>query len=655
VRPEAELARLVRAHAPMRRAMAALASRLIAHRAWERLGFVRLRDYATERLGVSARSLHDLAHVDKTFAALPRLEAAFVSGEVPWTKARLVARVATAGDEDAWLARAGSMTAAALAHEVRRVDVGALGRAALDDDDGEETAYENIRLRCTPEVQAKWYHARQLAWRVVGHPVRPWECAELVAAEVLSALPMEPAAGDGMAAAVSHPGDAGGGAPADRPIATTAIRSPAARGPDEPDGRAPRSDGTDSGIVAPAGVTGAERGARPLDANGALAGARSAGPARGGCASSFTAACGHAGSAGSDRAWPAGGAGRAGSAGCAGGAGCAGSAGHAGGGGACHAGQSGPVAANEAAALPAGARSLLCLESLLEDLDRAGPFQLDRRLRRAVRLEQRLDAEIGARLVRLAHEHAHLDYGYSSLDAYLREQFGLAPRKVRALLRLERASRISPALAEAYREGRVSWVQAHALVPVLLIGRGRAASDAWIRWAQQVSFRRLQADVEEALLLNTANPARFAETAGLPSAARDEAEPEARAADEGEPAEGAATDRQIGAQFRGSRGNTRPVSNRAERASAVAGGAETARLFIHAPRDVARLVRATLWRARCPSRRARAPALRPRRTDRAPRSRRRRAGGMTAGNGQKNAETGMATVRSSIGVGSAAA
>jgi hypothetical protein len=46
------------------------------------------------------------------------------------------------------------------------------------------------------------------------------------------------------------------------------------------------------------------------------------------------------------------------------------------------------------------------MQSLVRDLDSPGPFQLDRRLRRAVRLEQRLDAGIGARLTLVAHEPA---------------------------------------------------------------------------------------------------------------------------------------------------------------------------------------------------------------------------------------------------------
>jgi hypothetical protein len=224
-------------------------------------------------------------------------------------------------------------------------------------------------------------------------------------------------------------------------------------------------------------------------------------------------------------------------------------------------------------AVSASLRALV--HSLLVGLDSAGPFQLDRRLRRAVRLEQRLDAEIGDRLALVAHEHLHLAHGYATFDDYVREHLGLAPRKMRALLRLERVGRLSAPLRDAYRDGRLSWVQAHTVLPVLLIAHCRPRTDAWVRWATQVSVRRLQDDVEQALLLNETDPEAFAATAGLPLVARD-----LIAEVDGEAAAGrvSARQRQIGAQ------------------PTVSG--ETSRLFFHAPRDVVTLFRAVLCTVR---------------------------------------------------------
>jgi hypothetical protein len=471
-RLEADLARLAGAHAPMRWAMAKLARRLIVTRAWERLGFARLRDYAVERLGLSARSLYDLAHIDRALTALPRIEDAFLRGEIAWTKVRLIVRAAEPGSEDTWVERARRLTTAALAREVRKTDLGALegGGLPLDEEDsgGEsEGAYDNVRLRCTPQVRAKWHRARQLACRMAGHSVRPWECAEMVAAEVLSALP-----------------------PVD-------------------DGQ-----GTDDATAA-GGTTAAD------DATAAGAGPTAA--AEGG-------ACGRVESAAT--------------------------------GGVANTGE--------------GPRDHAAVRALVDGLDDAGPFQLDRRLRRAVRLEQRLDAELGARLALAAHEHLHVEHGLPSFEAYVRERLGMAPRKVRALLRLERTSHVSPALGAAYREGRLSWVQAQALIPVLLIGDARPDSDAWIGWAMQVSVRRLEEDVDAALLLKETDPGAFARTAGLPADARG-ATAGAPSDTEATPGQGAC-ERQVGAN-----------STRLE---------ETSTLFVHAPLPVARLVRAVLCSVR---------------------------------------------------------
>ena len=119
---EPRLIELARSGAPLRRVLAALAGRLVATHAWDRLGYVRLRDYACERLGLSSRQVQDLAHVDRELRRLPQVDAAFVASRITWTKARLLCRVATTEDEEPWLEVAQRLTARALAREVRAVD-----------------------------------------------------------------------------------------------------------------------------------------------------------------------------------------------------------------------------------------------------------------------------------------------------------------------------------------------------------------------------------------------------------------------------------------------------------------------------------------------------------------------------------------------------
>lgn len=77
----------------------------------------------------------------------------------------------------------------------------------------------------------------------------------------------------------------------------------------------------------------------------------------------------------------------------------------------------------------------------------------------------------------------------------------MSASKARALLRIERVSDVCPELRAAFRTGRLSWAKAQCLVPLLrldLEGEWRAR---WVTWAEQVTVRRLEADVRRALLL----------------------------------------------------------------------------------------------------------------------------------------------------------
>ncbi len=189
---EARLLAQVRSGAPLRRALARIAGRLIGTRAWAALGFARPADYARERPGLSARELQDLAHLDAALAKLPAIDAALTTGQLGWTKARLLCRVAKPEDEACWLAAAGRLSAAALAREVRACDVGALEAVGLDPP-GEDEAGERevLRVRVPRRVPAAWGDVRRVVRRVAGEWLPNESCVELVAAEVLSAIRLE--------------------------------------------------------------------------------------------------------------------------------------------------------------------------------------------------------------------------------------------------------------------------------------------------------------------------------------------------------------------------------------------------------------------------------------------------------------------------------
>ncbi len=178
---------LCRGRGPLRAVLARIAWRLVVVRAWERIGYARLSDYAIERLGLSARWVQGLAQVGEGFRVFPGLEEALVSGTLGWTKVRLLASLPPGEEQAGWLARARRLTAEQLSKQVRAVDFGSIESGALE----EPTRSRLFEAPCSPEVRWKWYAARGAASRAAGRMLHVAEAAELIAAEVLSALPLD--------------------------------------------------------------------------------------------------------------------------------------------------------------------------------------------------------------------------------------------------------------------------------------------------------------------------------------------------------------------------------------------------------------------------------------------------------------------------------
>jgi hypothetical protein len=325
----------VRAHGPLRRALARLAARWLVLRGWERLGYARLADHARERLGLGARQMHELARVDRALADLPRIDAAFTSGSVAWTRTRLLCRVATGADEGPWLAFSRRVTARALAREVRALDAGALESGALDlaaDPHAYPTA--TVQVRCSGATHGKWWRVRQLAPRVAGERLPAWACMEAVVGEVLSTLPLEHV-------------------------------------PDFSENEFARS-------LAPGGSARCERSEHVRKVPGERCAPALGQEAADGCEAQ--------GSGSPSPPLP-------------------------------------PVVA-----------------ALLSGLETADAFDLDARLREAVRLEQRRWAELAPLLAEVMAAGLHLAHGHPSFEAWVQEEVGISPRKARALLRLERVA-----------------------------------------------------------------------------------------------------------------------------------------------------------------------------------------------------------------------
>src|SRR2546422_9372650 len=104
------LRRLARQEALCRRVLGHLARHFLAKRAHQRLAFVRLDDYARERLGLSGRELQDLGRVAERLTVLPTIARAFAEGTLSWSHLRLLVAVAPPQSETAWRPRAQAAT-----------------------------------------------------------------------------------------------------------------------------------------------------------------------------------------------------------------------------------------------------------------------------------------------------------------------------------------------------------------------------------------------------------------------------------------------------------------------------------------------------------------------------------------------------------------
>jgi hypothetical protein len=143
-----------------------------------------------------------------------------------------------------------------------------------------------------------------------------------------------------------------------------------------------------------------------------------------------------------------------------------------------------------ASASPAPAQTPVVLESGAPAS--TDPFALDARLVEAMRELRAIEPRIGRLLRIVVDQRSYRTFGFPSLDDYVRERLGLSARKVWALLAIEKATHRSGEFGDAYRDGRLSWVRAVTLLPV--VERTHAA--AWVARAETVTVRRLSDEVE---------------------------------------------------------------------------------------------------------------------------------------------------------------
>jgi hypothetical protein len=182
---DGRLLELVRARVAVRPRLGALAEAVVQHRTYEKLGFRCLGDWSRERIGRGARTVGEWARVWRALRELPRLRAAVLVGEVSWTVARRIVGIATPEIEEACIATVRGRTVRAV--EAMIEALGPVEEPAGASGPGGDEERVRVRIECSARLATKWTAAVELARRVSGEALSPWEAAEAIAAEAASA------------------------------------------------------------------------------------------------------------------------------------------------------------------------------------------------------------------------------------------------------------------------------------------------------------------------------------------------------------------------------------------------------------------------------------------------------------------------------------
>jgi len=175
------LVRLSRLHRRVESELCFYLREVDERRLYLKLGFASTLDYARERLGFEQRKAQSLLYMAGRFQELPVLAKAFSAGELPWTKAREVVKVARRETEREWLQKCHEMSNRQLEQEVRR-KLPPVKRKVLT------FVLEGDRVET-------WEQTREALERLAGKTLSDLETFDLMCAEVLCTYATTPAFG----------------------------------------------------------------------------------------------------------------------------------------------------------------------------------------------------------------------------------------------------------------------------------------------------------------------------------------------------------------------------------------------------------------------------------------------------------------------------
>ncbi len=137
-------------------------------------GFSSIGDYAMELIGVKPQKAQYLVFIADRLEKLPVIAAAFNAGELPWTKAREIVRVATLETEQEWLEKAKKLSNRDLEKAVRKHEGTGSGE------------FVTLTISMPVELLSVWHDTYELAERVSGGELEKWQVLEPALAEFMS-------------------------------------------------------------------------------------------------------------------------------------------------------------------------------------------------------------------------------------------------------------------------------------------------------------------------------------------------------------------------------------------------------------------------------------------------------------------------------------
>jgi hypothetical protein len=134
-------------------------------------GFANVYDYALERFGFAHRKTRALITLGRQLNRLEQIARAMTEGRFGWSKASLVARVATKETEEEWVEAASALSFRELERKIR---------------DDLSPGGGTVSMWLSDEQTAVWARALEICRRMAGEELEPGRCLELIAGEFLA-------------------------------------------------------------------------------------------------------------------------------------------------------------------------------------------------------------------------------------------------------------------------------------------------------------------------------------------------------------------------------------------------------------------------------------------------------------------------------------